>query len=159
MLQLFKKKELQIFSPVDGNTIDLTLVPDNVFSSKMMGEGIAFELTGNRICAPCDGEITMIFPTLHAFGMKTSLGVELLIHIGLETVELEGKGFTKLVENNQKVIRGKPIIEVNLEFMKNNNVVLITPMIVTNSQDYVVTIEQYGKVKAGESLVMKCAKK
>lgn len=153
-----KKKEVELFAPVTGRMIELSQVPDQVFASKMMGDGVAFELEEGLVCAPCDGRITTIFPTLHAFGMTLENGAELLIHIGLDTVELEGNGFKKLAEEGKKVKAGTPVIEVDLNYMKENKVVTVTPMVITNSSDYHVVIEAVSAVAGTRDRVMICEK-
>ena len=153
-----KKKKIELLAPITGNLIELSQVPDQVFASKMMGDGVAFELTEGLVCAPCEGRITTIFPTLHAFGMILENGAELLIHIGLDTVELQGNVFKKLAEEGKKVRAGTPVIEVDLNYMKKNDVVTITPMVITNSSDYHIEIESVSAVKGGQDRVMICEK-
>lgn len=138
--------------------MDLSEVPDTVFASKMMGEGVAFELKEGMVCAPCDGRITTIFPTLHAFGMTLENGAEVLIHIGLDTVELKGSGFKKLTEEGKKVKAGSPVIEVDLEYMGKNQVVTVTPMVITNSAEYHIEIDSVLEVTSGRDRVMVCEK-
>ena len=159
MFGLFGKKEnLEIYSPISGKIIALEDVPDNVFASKMMGDGVAFEPEEGLVCAPCDGTIEMIFPTLHAFAMKLNNGAELLVHIGLDTVSLEGQGFKKLVDPEIKVKKGTPVIEINLEFMRKNGVILTTPMVITNSSDFKLEFEKHDSVIRGRDIVLRCNK-
>lgn len=153
-----KKKKIEILAPVTGKMIQLSQVPDQVFASKMMGDGVAFELEEGKVCAPCDGRITTIFPTLHAFGMTLENGAELLIHIGLDTVELQGNGFKKLAEEGKKVKAGTPVIEVDLSYMKEKGIVTATPMVITNSSDYRLEIESVSRVTSGRDRVMRCEK-
>lgn len=101
----------------------------------MMGDGVAFRFEGSQICAPCDGKICMIAETKHAFGIVNDDGVELLVHIGLDTVKLNGEGFRVLAEENQTVKKGTPIIELDREFFENKDIDLTTPMIMTNGED------------------------
>lgn len=156
MLKIFKTKQTkELFSPVEGTTIALENVPDQVFAQKMMGDGIAFELAGNVICAPCDGKIVMVANTLHAVGIHADNGAEILIHIGLDTVNLGGKGFKQLIQVGDKVTKGTPMIEVDMDFMKEHNIVLTTPMVITNSSDFNLHIEDGGKhVIMGEDKVI-----
>ena len=119
MFNLFKKSiDENIYAPVSGKCIDITEVDDIGFSSKSMGDGIAIIPTTNDIVAPCDGVVQMIFRTGHAFGIKGANGFAILIHIGIDTVNLEGKGFTILKELNQKVKKGEPIIHIDLDEIK-----------------------------------------
>lgn len=154
MFWSFKKKQnIGLYAPVNGKTIALEHVPDQVFAQKMMGDGIAFDPESNLICAPCDGVITMLANTLHAVGITAGNGAEILIHIGLDTVNLGGKGFKALVKSGEKVTQGTPLIEVDMEFMKEQNMVLTTPMVVTNSADYkmvVNTLESHVIIRKDE---------
>ena len=111
----FLKKELKLIAPIDGNTIALSNVPDPVFSQKMAGDGTAIDSTGDIVVAPCDGELTLIFKTNHAFAMSLDNGIELLVHIGIDTVSLNGEGFERLIEPGQTVKAGTPIIKINRE--------------------------------------------
>ena len=106
MFGLFKK-ELKLIAPATGKTIDLSQVPDQVFAEKMAGDGVAIEVTGDTIVAPADGELSLVFKTNHAFAMTLSNGIELLVHVGIDTVSLEGEGF----ETNPDMVKDmKPVI-------------------------------------------------
>ena len=108
-----------IIKPIaEGQRISIEDVNDQVFSKKLMGEGIAFIPNGNQIYAPFDGTIVTVFPTKHAYGVKRNDGLEAIIHIGLDTVSANGEGFTSLVETNQKVMAGDIIAEVDFEYLK-----------------------------------------
>ncbi|GEN94005.1 PTS sugar transporter subunit IIA [Pediococcus ethanolidurans] len=156
MLNIFKKKvkKVSLVAPVSGETVELSKVPDKVFASGMMGKGIAFNFDSNEIAAPCDGKITMIPDSLHAFGITADNGAEILIHIGLDTVNLKGEGFTKLVEVGSHVKAGKPIIKVDHEAILAKGYNLVTMLLVTNSDDYTVEIKKVDKVEAGQSEVV-----
>ncbi|SMC22921.1 PTS system, D-glucosamine-specific IIA component [Clostridium acidisoli DSM 12555] len=156
MFEMFKKKkDNDLYAPVTGETIKLENVPDKMFADKLMGDGIAFKFDGNMVCAPCDGEISMIANTLHAFGITAENGVEILVHIGLDTVNLKGNGFKAITKAGKKVKKGTPIIEIDKDIMKQNNVNLITPMIITNCNNFNIDIEKGDMhVIAGESRVI-----
>lgn len=155
MFKLFKKKEChELVAPVTGKSIDLTQVPDAVFASKMMGEGIAFELESDTICAPCDGKITMLTNTLHAVGITADNGAEILIHIGLDTVNLNGQGFKALVHAQDKVKKGTPLIQLDLDFLKQQPYSLITPMVVTNSAQFDIHVAEANKPVQKEDIVI-----
>lgn len=128
----FFKKDLKLVAPVDGKTIDLTQVPDEVFAGKMAGDGLAIEPSGDTVVAPADGELTLVFKTNHAFAMTLSNGVELLVHIGIDTVSLNGEGFERLAEQGTKVKAGTPIIKIDREFIKSKGLSLATPVLITN---------------------------
>lgn len=150
----FFQKDNNIYSPVTGKCVSIEKVPDPVFSSKMMGDGVAFIFEGDTVYAPCDCEIMLIAHTLHAIGLKASNGAEILIHIGLETVNLGGEGFEKLVEIGDRVKKGTPLLKMNRSFMKERNVNLITPMILTNSQNLKYEINQGIDVCSGKSEII-----
>ncbi|ETT84101.1 PTS glucose transporter subunit IIA [Viridibacillus sp. FSL R5-0477] len=132
---LFKKRSLEVLAPINGEIIPLGEVPDPVFSQKMMGEGVAIIPTNGSVHAPVEGEIVLISDTKHAIGIRTTDGSEILIHIGLETVSLGGKGFTVLVSAGDKVSTGQVLIEVDWEYIRENAKNIVTPIIVTNSAD------------------------
>ena len=102
MFNFFKKKDIELYAPLTGNAVPLTDVPDPVFAEKMVGDGIAILPTSNQVLAPCDGKVVQIFPTNHAVGIEAEGGVDLLIHVGIDTVELKGEGFKRLVEERSE---------------------------------------------------------
>lgn len=128
----FLKKSYELIAPITGQIIDLTEVKDELFSGKIMGDGVAVEPTGNTVVAPANGELTMIFPTNHAFGLKLRNGVEVLVHIGLDTVNLQGVGFERLGTPNRKVKAGEPIIRFDREIVKEHGCGLTTMVLITN---------------------------
>ncbi|MGX6444548.1 PTS sugar transporter subunit IIA [Neobacillus sp. K501] len=135
MFNLFKKKPLQIISPVTGAVIPLSEVPDPVFSQKMMGEGLAIMPSGGTIHSPVNGTIMLVADTKHAVGIKAEDGTEILIHVGLETVALNGMGFTAEVKEGEKVSAGQLLLEVDWDYIRNNAKSIVTPIIITNSDD------------------------
>ncbi|MDO5350159.1 MAG: glucose PTS transporter subunit IIA [Lachnospiraceae bacterium] len=151
-----KKTGSVLYAPVDGDCIPVSEVNDSVFSSRMMGDGVAFRFEGSQVCAPCDGKICMIAETKHAFGMVNDDGVEVIIHIGLDTVNLNGQGFTVLVKKDQIVKKGTPVIELNQEFFKSKGIDLTTPMIVTNGADMEIEIFTGKGVEKGNTVAICC---
>lgn len=159
MLNLFKSKKSEIYAPIiKGEVIALENVPDNVFASKMMGEGVGFENFGNSIVSPVDGTVIMLFPTKHAIGIQTKEGIEILIHIGLDTVQLNGVGFESHVEKGSKIKRGDLLITYDIKIMEENNINLITPMVITNCDEFEISFNEIKQLE-GQQLVMTCAKK
>lgn len=129
-------KDEEMTSPMTGKVIPLSQVPDEVFSSGAMGEGIAIEPSDNKLVAPFDGAVIMIAPSKHAIGLRSDSGIELLIHIGLDTLTLDGQPFTLHVKDGDKVKKGDLIAEFDLESIKQANLKTITPIIITNSHAY-----------------------
>ena len=131
MFDFFKKKEkgIEIGSPVKGKTVAISNVSDPTFGEEILGKGVAIIPAEGRIYAPADGTIEMLFDTMHAVSMTTSEGVELLIHIGLDTVALKGEHFTAYKGNGDSVKKGELLIEADLD-------AVITPVVVCNTSDY-----------------------
>jgi PTS system D-glucosamine-specific IIA component/PTS system glucose-specific IIA component len=154
MFGLFKK-EGALVAPISGKTVDITTVPDAVFAEKMAGDGLAIDPTGNTVVAPADGELTMLFGTKHAFGMTLDKGVQILVHIGLDTVSLNGEGFTALKNQGDMVKKGEPIVKIDRELIQGKGLSLITPVIFTD-MDVLKSFEaQLGiDVIAGETTVL-----
>lgn len=133
---LQQNNEEVVDAPMRGNVIPLSEVPDEVFSSGAMGQGVGIEPSDNKLYAPFDGTVVMIAPTKHAIGLRSESGIELLVHIGLDTVNLEGKPFTLHVDDGAKFKKGDLLIEFDKEFIINQGVQTITPIIITNSTAY-----------------------
>lgn len=131
MFEFFKKAH-NLIAAVDGKVIDLSQVPDQVFAERMAGDGAAIDAVGDTIVAPADGELSLIFRTNHAFGISLADGVQLLVHIGLDTVALEGEGFERVAEEGQKVKAGDPIVKIDRELIISKGYSLITPVLITN---------------------------
>ena len=154
MLSFLKKKDDHVVAPVSGKCIRIEEVPDEVFSSKMMGDGFAVIPEGDTVAAPVSGEITMIPDLKHAFGLKTRTGIELLVHIGLDTVNLQGQGFTVLAKQGSKIRAGEPVIRVDKEFMEKQGINLTTIVIFTEGYKQEVELEFFGQqVKLGDVLL------
>lgn len=150
---LKKNKEIELISPMTGDIIPLEEVPDPVFSEKMMGDGIAIEPSEGKVLSPIDGKIATIFPTNHAIGLVNKEGLEILIHIGIDTVELKGEGFTRIAEEGEGVKKGDLLMEVDLEKLKEGGKPTVTPIIITN-MDKVEKIEKNsGKVEGGNNSI------
>lgn len=131
----YVEKEV-ISTPVSGKTVPLDKVRDEAFASGAMGKGIAIEPTEGKVVAPISGEISALFPSNHAVGIKTDEGVEILIHFGMDTVQLDGKGFTAHVQAGDSVEAGELLLEVDLAVIKESGLCATTPVIITNSSDY-----------------------
>ena len=131
----FKKKNKEVFQNIAaGKVVAIENVPDGVFSQKMMGDGYAIELTDGTIYAPVSGDITMVFPTGHAYGITTKDGLEILVHIGIDTVELDGEGFHGVAKQGDSVTQGDVLTKVDLDFIKEKGKSVITPVIFTSGE-------------------------
>ena len=129
--------------------IPLEQVKDPIFAEKIMGDGVAFELTNDTIVAPSNGTLTAVFPTGHAFGITTKSGIELLVHIGIETVSSKGKGFKLLVKQGKEVKAGDPIIKLDLSNLKKKYD-MTTMLIICNPNGQEINFVDYGEVKKGQ---------
>lgn len=127
-----KKTGGRVCSPCVGQVIRLEDVPDPVFSEKMLGDGAAVLPENGAFCSPVDGKIVQVFDTKHAYSIKSDDGLEILVHIGLNTVELKGQGFTSLVKDGDLVKKGDALCEVNLEYISDVGYQLYTPVLITN---------------------------
>ena len=146
-------KTVVISSPFDGIAADLSTTPDEAFAGRMMGDGAVVTPVSNIVTAPEDGEVAFVFETKHAVGFVTDSGVSLLIHIGIDTVKLNGEGFTVLVENGQKVKKGDPMIELDLAYLKENAPSLATPVLCTELEDnQKIRLLKEGEISAGDAL-------
>ncbi|HIT87011.1 MAG TPA: PTS transporter subunit EIIC [Candidatus Coprocola pullicola] len=130
------KKEKEVFSSfVEGRMADISQAPDEAFAGKLMGDGIVMFPTSNVIYAPADVTIETVFPTKHALGLKTKAGTEILLHVGIDTVKLDGKGFNVFVNDGDKVKKGEKLMEVDLAFIKENAASTAIPMVFTNLEE------------------------
>ena len=146
-------KTVVISSPFDGIAADLSTTPDEAFAGRMMGDGAVVTPVSNIVTAPEDGEVAFVFETKHAVGFVTDSGVSLLIHVGIDTVKLNGEGFTVLVENGQKVKKGDPMIELDLAYLKENAPSLATPILCTELEDnQKIRLLKEGEISAGDAL-------
>jgi sugar PTS system EIIA component len=137
-----EKKEETLFAPLNGKVVDIEQVPDPTFSQKLMGEGIAIEPADGTVVSPVNGEVIQFFHTKHAIGIRSETGLEILIHVGLETVMLNGEGFTGHVQVGDKVKVGDRLITFDLEVIKEKAASSITPIVITN-MDAVQSIEKF----------------
>ena len=148
-------KEETIMAPLTGSLVQLEEVPDPVFSQKMLGDGIAIMPTDGIVVAPFDAEIVQVFPTKHAIGLRGKSGVEVLIHIGLETVGLNGEGFETFIKQGDKVSKGDKLVKFDMNFINENASSLVTPITITNGEVVeTFTISDESTVVAGETTLI-----
>ena len=132
MLNFLKGKQLEIAAPLTGKVIPVTEVPDPVFAEKVLGDGIAVDPTEGTVYSPVDGTIFQIAHTFHAMGIESDDGLEILVHLGIDTVKLEGKGFQSFVEVGRKVKKGDKIMEMDIGFIREQGLSPMSPCIITN---------------------------
>ena len=161
--KLFKKKEevtdVSINAPVSGEVVALEEVPDPVFSEKMMGDGVAIKPTNGEVVSPVIGEIIQVFPTKHAVGIRAENGAEILIHIGLETVSLDGEGFTSYVGEGDQVKQGDKLIRFDMDIIREKAKSTVTPIIITNTDDMSnIEAKTIKEVIAGQDEILQVTK-
>lgn len=156
---LQKETSESVKAPMNGELLSIEDVPDQVFSGKMMGDGFAIDPIDGVVVAPIDGKITTVFPTKHAIGITSDNGLEVLIHIGIDTVKLNGEGFHVFVDEGDHVKSGEKLVEFDHEYIKQHATSLITPIIFTNlAEGESVSIKQNGQVQAGEKAIIQIEK-
>ncbi len=143
--------EIQILAPLDGTVVDLESVPDEVFAQKMAGDGVAIDPSGQTAVAPVSGDLVKLFPGGHAFGISTSEGVELIVHIGLDTVELQGKGFENIATEGQVVQAGTPIVRFDRATIEQLGKVILSPVV--SSGAGTIVRRASGTVRAGRDVL------
>ena len=157
LFDIFKKKEktvVTIYSPINGRVIELKEVPDEAFAQKMVGDGCAIEPDKGSICSPIEGQLMNIFPTNHAIIFETIDGLEMIVHFGIDTVKLDGKGFQKLREPGPIKV-GDEIVKYNLDEIKDNVPSTRSPIIINNMEKVEkIEVLSLGKiVKIGEPIM------
>jgi PTS system beta-glucosides-specific IIC component len=150
-------EKIEISSPMTGKVLDIEKVPDEVFSSGALGQGVAILPTDGKVVAPSDGTVFNLMDIKHAVALTTDSGCEILIHVGLDTVQLEGKPFEYHVTEGQKVKKGDLLLTADLKMITDAGYKIHTPVLVTNSDDYVsVKIAETTNIKAGDELMTIC---
>lgn len=144
----------EVYAPCDGTVKPLSEVNDDVFSQEIMGKGVAIEPNTGNLYAPCDGTITVCFPTGHAIGLKSKNGTEILMHVGIDTVNLQGKYFSPQIKVNDEVKKGQLLLTFDLEKIKEAGYETTTPVIITNSKDFnSIQIENQSTTQHGNKLI------
>ncbi|MBR4890620.1 MAG: PTS glucose transporter subunit IIA [Clostridia bacterium] len=154
MLGIFKKnKEIEVFSPMNGTKKELSSVPDKAFSEKMLGDGAAVLPNSKEIYSPVTGVISDITDTKHAFCIVTDDNTEILLHIGINTVNLKGEGFKVFVKANDRISAGEKIAEVDLELLKKHSISLETPVLVMEPEHYEIKQNNVENVCGGKDIL------
>ena len=161
MFKLFKgKKPTQLVAPLSGKIVPIEEVPDEAFAQKMVGDGVAVDPTSEFVLAPCDGTIGKIFGTNHAFSMMSKDGLEIFVHYGVDTVDLEGKGFDRFVEQGDEVKAGDKVLKADLAYLKENAKSVITSVIISNMDELKsFTVADAKEAVAGETVILEASMK
>ena len=155
--KLFGKNTDAFYAPMAGKAVPVTEVPDPTFAEGMLGNGIAIEPVEGKVYAPCDATVDMMFTTGHAVSLVADCGAEILIHVGLETVSLEGKPFKVHAANGDKVKKGQLLIDVDLQAVKAAGLPTITPMVICNTDAYSTFKTFVGKDVTNDDVVIELA--
>lgn len=153
---MFSKKSRtngNLVSPVDGVTVALEDTGDDVFASKMVGDGVAVKPSGNVFVSPCGGIVQHVASSKHAYNITSDDGLEVLVHIGIDTVEMRGEGFTAKVKSGDRVEKGQVLCEADLEKIMEKGFSTVTPLIISNIGDVEFFDRKSGSVKQGEPLI------
>lgn len=143
--------QIKVLAPLDGTVVDLESVPDEVFAQKMVGDGVAIDPAGRVAVAPVSGTLIKLFPGGHAFGIATSSGVELIVHLGLDTIELHGEGFENLAVEGQQIQAGAPIVRFDRTVIERLGKVMLSPVVSTGNGTIVRAA--HGAVQAGRDVL------
>ena len=126
------KQYMHILAPISGETMELDKVTDPVFAARLTGDGMAIAASGDTVLAPCDGRISLFFETKHAFAITTDAGIQVLVHVGLDTVIMDGRGITALHHNGDYVKAGTPILKLDMPLLKKSDINMICPVLIVN---------------------------
>jgi sugar PTS system EIIA component len=153
MFGFLKRKVREVYAPADGQVVALESVDDEVFSKKLVGDGVALIPMSDVFSAPIEGKVTKIFPTNHAYTIKSPKDLEVIVHIGLDTVALEGRGFERVVNEGDEVKAGDPIIRVDLSYIREHAKDIVTPIIISDQSD-VKSIEKRLNIVKSQDMIM-----
>ncbi len=153
MFGFLKRKIREVKAPADGEIVAIESVNDEVFSKKLVGDGVAIYPVSNIFSAPIDGTISKIFSTNHAYSVKSDKDLEVMVHIGLDTVNLNGEGFERLAKEGDKVKAGDKIIRVDLDFLREHAKDIITPVIISDESDVKEIEKNLNIVKSGDVIM------
>ena len=147
-------KTASVYAPMSGNVIPVNEIPDDTFASGVLGNGVGIEPKEGVLVAPCDGVISTVAETKHAIGMEGPKGTELLMHIGIDTVRMNGDGFEVFVAENDKVVKGQKLVAFDIEKIKKAGFSTTTAVLVNNSDDYeAFQVVKTGNVEAGQEII------
>ncbi|AQL56198.1 PTS glucose transporter subunit IIA [Abyssicoccus albus] len=147
-------KDIELYSPMTGEYVNIEDIPDPVFAEKMMGEGFGVKPTEGVVVSPIKGKVVQVFPTKHAIGLKADNDIEVLIHIGLETVQLEGEGFETLIAEGDTVDVGDELVQFDIDYISQKAESLISPVIITNTDQLdTYTSNDVKQVEKGQTVI------
>lgn len=153
LTKINSNKKNHIYAPVSGKIIHLQNIPDKAFSNKLIGDGLAIEVSSNCIYAPCQGKINLIAPTKHAFGILTPDGVEILVHIGIQLLKPNASNYHYQIKVGDDVKIGTPIVILSEELLKKYNYKIITPIVICNHSNHPIkTMTTASTIKIGKTL-------
>ncbi|RYR83973.1 PTS glucose transporter subunit IIA [Staphylococcus pseudintermedius] len=153
-------KEIQVYAPMTGEYVKIEDIPDPVFAQKMMGDGFGIRPTEGKVVSPITGVVDNVFPTKHAIGLKADNGLEVLVHIGLDTVQLNGEGFETLVNSGDTVKVGDPLVTFDVDHIDQHAKSIVSPVIITNTdQTVAIDIQQVAQLNKGETSVIEVTMK
>lgn len=153
-----EKDANSIYAPVSGQCVSISEVPDPAFSGGMLGNGVAILPSEGKVYAPCDATVNMMFTTGHAVSLVADSGAEILIHVGLETVGMDSEYFIAHVRNGQRIMKGDLMIEVDLEGIRATGMSAITPVLVSNSDDFGIFKTAVGKTVTNDDVIIELAR-
>lgn len=156
--KLFGKKNDMLYAPVVGQAVAISQVSDPTFGEEILGKGIAIQPSEGKVYAPCSATVDMMFETGHAVSLVADFGAEILIHVGLDTVNLKGQHFTIHTESGAKVKKGDLLMEFDMEAIKAAGYDIITPVVICNSDDYATFVTHVGKAVTGADAIIELAK-
>ena len=152
-MKLFKRNK-QLLSVCDGSCAELSQIPDEAFSSGMLGQGVAVFPKSNRFFSPVNGRVESIAESRHAYTILSEDGLELLIHIGVDTVELKGEGFTSLTKEGAAIRAGEPLADADLKLISDRGFSTVTAVLITNHEKIEITEQRYGEVTGGRDAIL-----
>ena len=153
MFGFLKRKQREVYAPVDGQVVGLDQVDDEVFSQGLAGDGVAIKPVSDVFTAPISGRVSKIFATNHAYSIKSDKDLEVMVHIGLDTVNLKGEGFERLVNEGDEVKAGEGIIKADLAYLSTHAKDTITPVIISDESDVKSIEKQLKVVKSGDVIM------
>ena len=152
--KLLRKNVLELRSPLSGVVVPLDRVPDQVFAGRMVGDGVAIDPSEGVVCAPCAGVVAALFSTCHALGIRTDEGVEILIHVGIDTVEMKGEGFSSAVQMGDRVVAGQELLRFDPALVRAKAPSALTPVVLTTMPLVESFRAAQGMVTAGNDVLL-----